>query len=95
MSLRNSILATVLIFTGIFHCASGADAGSLIGDLLDKVIPGTGKSIDQANKAIPQERPVIFPPPPEIAQSPTNVCKINPKLPQCDGIIEDPSEAAK
>jgi len=52
------------------------DAGKSINDSLDEVVKG----VEQMQQGSVEWRPDR----PEIEQSPTNPCKVNPSLPQCE-----------
>lgn len=96
MSLR-SLIFYCTIAAGVSHCPEPAAAGGLIGDFVSKLAPkfNAGKSIDDAHRQISDGVPGIVPGGPEVAQSPTNLCRINPSLPQCEGSTRDGSAVVK
>ena len=87
MFLRSLILCWAVAVASISFNVTPALAWDPIGDLVKTVMPpsvNVGKSIDDARREISQ--PTTGPiPRPEIEQSPTNLCRLNPQLPQCDG----------
>jgi hypothetical protein len=97
MSLR-SLIFYCTIAAGVSHCPEPAVAGGLIGDFMSKLTPfkfNAGKSIDDAHRQISDGVPGSVPGAPEVAQSPTSLCKINPSLPQCEGTTGGSSAVVK
>ena len=101
MSSAKSIVSLLIAFQLCAMSPQRAVAWDPIGDItkqIGRMVPSigsehVGKSISDSAKEL--NSPIGGTGDGEVAQSPTKLCKTNPSLPQCDGLLGETGDAVR